>query len=68
MLKTILNFKGVEVLSVNELKHTVGGLERCIVSWSPYPYNGPCIMLPPLEPAEPREPICRATIDGIECE
>lgn len=65
MLKTILNFKGVEVLSAEEQKSTIGGVERCIVPWRPFPYNGPCIMLPPLEPAEP---ICTITIDGVICE
>ena len=64
MLKTILNFKGVEMLSATEQKNTVGGTERCIVPWSPFPYHGPCIML---EPILPVEPICKATIDGVEC-
>jgi hypothetical protein len=68
MLKTILNFKGVEVLSVDEQKNTIGGLERCTVEWSPFPYNGPCIMLPPLSPVLPKEPICTATIDGVVCD
>lgn len=65
MLKTFLNLKGVEVLSVKELKHTVGGVERCTIPWTPYAYSGPCIMLPPVEPAEP---ICTITIDGVVCE
>lgn len=65
MLKTILNFKGVEVLSAQEQKNTVGGSERCIVPWSPFPYYGPCIVEGPILPIEP---ICRATVDGIECD
>ncbi|OHT44153.1 MULTISPECIES: hypothetical protein [Flavobacterium] len=66
MLKTILNFAGVEVLGKEELKEVNGsGGVRCTVPWSPLPYNGPCIMLPPITPAEP---ICRATIDGVICE
>lgn len=65
MLKTILNLRGVEVLSTNDLKNTTGGSQRCTVDWSPMPYHGPCIMLPPLLP---REPICTMTIDGVVCE
>jgi hypothetical protein len=66
MLKTILNFSRVEVLGKEELKRVNGsGGVRCTVPWTPFPYNGPCIMLPPEQPVEP---ICRATIDGVICE
>lgn len=65
MLKTILNLKGVEVLSNDDLKNTNGGSQRCTVPYTPAPYYGPCIMLPPLLP---REPICTMTIDGVICE
>lgn len=66
MLKTILNFKGVEVLSAIEQKNTVGGEPIiCMIPWRQGTYNGPCIMLPPIQPAEP---ICRITIDGVVCE
>ncbi|RUT68794.1 hypothetical protein D0817_19460 [Flavobacterium cupreum] len=57
MLKTILNFSGVEVLSREELKNMNGsGGQRCTIPWTPFPYNGPCIMLPPVTPVEPLEP------------
>ena len=49
MLKTILNFKGVEVLSIDEQKHTIGGdpyQTVCTIPWTPFPYTGPCVMLP----------------------
>ncbi|WP_264523947.1 hypothetical protein [Flavobacterium sp. N502536] len=47
MLKTILNFSRVEVLSKEELKGVNGsGGTRCTIPWTPFPYNGPCIMLP----------------------
>lgn len=65
MLEKILNLRGVEVLSINEQKNvTGGGTVRCIIPWTPYPYSGPCIMEPQIFPAEP---VCTATIDGIEC-
>lgn len=66
MLKTILNFKGVEVLSINEQKNVMGGAGTviCMIPWTPLPYYGPCIMEPQIKPVEP---ICKATIDGIEC-
>jgi len=65
MLEKILNLRGVEVLSIDEQKNVMGsGTVRCTIPWTPFPYNGPCIMEPPIFPVEP---ICKATIDGIEC-
>lgn len=49
MLKTILNFSGVEVLSREELKNMNGNgpvQTACTLPWTPFPYSGPCIMLP----------------------
>ena len=63
MLKTILNFKGVEVLSVNEQKNVMGGTVICTIPWTPLPYYGPCIMDAQIKPVEP---ICKSTIDGVE--
>jgi hypothetical protein len=67
MLKTFLNFSGIEVLSSEELKSLNGngsGGIRCTVPWSPFTYNGPCIMLPREEEVIP---LCTVTIDGIIC-
>lgn len=64
MLEKILNLKGVEVLSINEQKNVIGGTVICTIPWTPLPYYGPCIMEPQIFPAEP---VCTATIDGIEC-
>jgi hypothetical protein len=65
MLKTFLNFSGVEVLSSEELKSLNGsGGIRCTVPWTPFPYHGPCIMLPREEEVIP---LCTATIDGFIC-
>lgn len=63
MLKTILNFSGVEVLSREELKNMNGSgniKTVCTIPWTAFPYTGPCFMLPqdfpemPLEPEVPR--------------
>lgn len=73
MLKTILNFKGVEVLSKDQLLNFVGnGIEvhpACDhfappgSSISQYPYY-PCAT-PPLTPSNPGG--CTFTIDGEIC-
>jgi hypothetical protein len=48
MLKTILDFKGIEKLSVSEQKNTKGGDQTvCTIPYTALPYNGPCVMLPP---------------------
>ena len=49
MLKSILNLKGVEMLSKNEQMNINGnGPVICTKEWTPYPYYGPCIVLPPI--------------------
>ncbi|TPG45417.1 hypothetical protein [Flavobacterium pectinovorum] len=69
MLEKILNLRGVEVLSINQQKNVMGsgngnGTAICTIPWTPLPYYGPCIMEAQIKPVEP---ICKATIDGIEC-
>ncbi|QSB25172.1 hypothetical protein [Flavobacterium sp. CLA17] len=56
MLRTILNFSGVEVLTREELKNMNGNGQICTVPWTPFPYSGPCIMLPPVTPVLPLDP------------
>jgi hypothetical protein len=59
MLKTILNFSGVEVLSREELKNMNGSgpvQTVCTIPWTPFPYSGPCIMLPQDTPVLPLDP------------
>ncbi|OXA97126.1 hypothetical protein B0A75_17025 [Flavobacterium oncorhynchi] len=50
MLKTILNLKGVEALSLNEMKSVIGSGEPiqavCMIPYTSLPYHGPCIMGP----------------------
>ena len=64
MLKTILNFKGVEVLSAYEQKYIISGATRCTEDLQPFPYDSPCVML---SAEKLIEPICKITIDGIVC-
>lgn len=67
MLKTFLNFSGVDLLSSEELKNIKGfGEAPYCERWAPpgsnrayYP-NYPC-------DNGPNEPICTATVDGVVC-
>lgn len=64
MLKTILNFKGVEVLSAYEQKYIISGTIKCTEDLMPFPYDSPCVML---SAERPIRPVCKITIDGVVC-
>lgn len=52
MLKSLLNFSKVEILGKEEQKSIAGGTRTpptqtyCTIPWTPFPYHGPCMMLP----------------------
>ena len=65
MLKTILNFKGVEVLSVKEQKKIIEQAQRITIEHTVHSGDSACISL---AVKKPERRICKITSDGVFCE